>query len=161
MSQTAPPFADLVRRLLRERGLGLREFCRAVDVDPSFFSKVLAGKRSPPSEDAVLRRIALALELDPCELIVSAGRIPAEWSRLWEELPLLKAVDRLCQGADPLPAASSPAPAWSVQPAIRKPKRGETAPPFSRKAGETAPFSRVAGEPARPAGKIPFGDELL
>ncbi|MBI4422495.1 MAG: helix-turn-helix transcriptional regulator [Elusimicrobia bacterium] len=98
---TEPPFAALVRRRLDERGLGLREFCRAVRLDPSFFSKVLAGKRSPPSEDAVLRRIAGALELDACELIVAAGRIPSEWSRLWSERHVLEAVRRLCAGEAP------------------------------------------------------------
>ena len=165
MSDTsAPPFAALIRRLLRERGLGLREFCRAVEVDPSFFSKVLAGKRSPPSEDAVLRRIALELELDPCELIVSAGRIPREWSRLFHEPPLLQAVDRLCQGATPLSAVSSPVPAWSAQPAALTPpqegwskaggkgRRGEEA--RLRQAGEV----RGAGIPGAPKS---FGDELL
>ena len=45
------PFAGLVRSRMRERGVGLRELCRAVDVDPSYFSKVLADKRNPPSED--------------------------------------------------------------------------------------------------------------
>ncbi|MCX5788116.1 MAG: helix-turn-helix transcriptional regulator [Elusimicrobia bacterium] len=163
MSDTsAPPFAALIRRLLRERGLGLREFCRAVEVDPSFFSKVLAGKRSPPSEDAVLRRIALELELDPCELIVSAGRIPREWSRLFHEPPLLQAVDRLCQGATPLPAVSSPVPAWSAQPTAPTPYQGGRGKTRRTKEGDS--FSREAGEGGGEGKLTPpksFGEELL
>lgn len=102
-----PPFAEMVRRRMESRGLGLREFCRGVDLDPSFFSKVLAGKRSPPSEDDVLRRIARFLDLDACELIVAAGRIPREWDRLWTDRPLLEAVNRLCH-----PKASRPGGAY-------------------------------------------------
>ncbi|MBI5200901.1 MAG: helix-turn-helix domain-containing protein [Elusimicrobia bacterium] len=101
--ERALPFAEMVRRRMEARGLGLRELCRGVELDPSFFSKVLAGKRSPPSEDAVLRRIARFLELDACEVIVAAGRIPREWDRLWTDKPLLETVHRLVQGT-----ASSP-----------------------------------------------------
>ena len=90
------PFAGMVRRRMESRGLGLRELCRGVELDPSFFSKVLAGKRSPPSEDAVLRRIARFLDLDACEVIVAAGRLPREWDRLWTDRPLLETVRRLC-----------------------------------------------------------------
>lgn len=131
-----PPFAERVRRRMSERGLGLRELCRSVELDPSFFSKVLAGKRSPPSDDGVLRRIARLLELDACDLIVSAGRIPGEWSRLWTDRPLLDAVDRLCK-SEALPASRAAAAG----------------------SGERPPERRLAS----PDGRVRplFGDELL
>ena len=132
-SEPTPPFAAVVRRRLRERGLGLREFCRLVDVDPSFFSKVLAGKRSPPSEDAVLRRIAQTLELEPCRLIVSAGRIPAEWARLWDDPPLLDEVRQLVAEAG---SAAKPSGLAAHKPA--------------------APKGAPAPQPPKP-----FGEELL
>ena len=78
-------FAEVVRRRLAERGMGLRELCRSIGLDASFFSKVLSGKRNPPAEEKVLRQIAQALELDAPRLIVAAGRIPSEWERLWTE----------------------------------------------------------------------------
>lgn len=111
--ETPPsPFAGRIRRRLRERGLGLREFCRAADLDPSFFSKVLSGKRNPPSEESVLRRIAEALELDAPNLIVSAGRVPAEWRRLWEDPSLFSAVHRLaCAKTGAWKATGKPAAA--------------------------------------------------
>ena len=56
------PFARLVSDRMKERGLGLRELCREVSLDPSFFSKVLANKRNPPSEEDVLRKLADALK---------------------------------------------------------------------------------------------------
>ena len=89
-SEPELPFAALVTQGLKDRGLTLRAFCRAAELDPSFFSKVLSGKRSPPSEESVLRRIASLLGFDPAALIVAAGRIPAEWRPLWEDPELLR-----------------------------------------------------------------------
>ncbi len=128
------PFAEMVRRRMDSRGLGLRELCRGVDLDPSFFSKVLAGKRSPPSEDAVLRRIARFLELDACEVIVAAGRIPREWDRLWTDKPLMETVHRLCAGAG--------------------------AAPVNETTGDRPEASVSNGKP-KPRVSPPFGDELL
>lgn len=83
-----PAFAKLIQEGMGRKGISLRELCRGVPLDPSFFSKVLSGKRSPPGEEAVLRRLASLLELDPARVIVSAGRIPSDWQqdflRRWE-----------------------------------------------------------------------------
>ncbi len=124
MAESSLPFASLVTRGLKERGLTLRALCRAAELDPSFFSKVLSGKRSPPSEEEVLRRIAALLGMDPAELIVSAGRIPAEWRALWEDPELLRDIhSRMLEAASapPRPAAASPKgsrdarpPAWTA-----------------------------------------------
>ncbi len=100
---------------MAREGYTLRSFCRAVELDPSFFSKVLAGKRSPPSDEAVLRRIAAQLGLDGAELIVSAGRIPQEWSGLWTEPGLFALVHETACGRSPRrqpqarPAPAAPA----------------------------------------------------
>lgn len=93
------PFAARVLSGMRRRAMTLRGFCRAVALDPSFVSKVLSGKRSPPSEEAVLRRIAGVLDLDAVDLIVSAGRIPAEWRSLWRDERLFKDIHALATGA--------------------------------------------------------------
>ncbi|HAM35233.1 MAG TPA: hypothetical protein DEB40_13925 [Elusimicrobia bacterium] len=91
---------------MRGRGLTLRGLCREAGLDPSFFSKVLAGKRNPPSDEAALRRIALALEIDAVELIVSAGRLPSEWRALWDDPKLFGEVHARATGI-PVPADSS------------------------------------------------------
>ena len=109
MSESAP-FAGVVARAMRERGVTLRALCREVGLDASFFSKVLAGKRSPPVEEDVLRRIAAALGLEPAELVVAAGRIPAEWRGLWGDSALFAAMHSLAAGAPPA-AKARPAPA--------------------------------------------------
>lgn len=95
MSESSAPFSSRVADGMRLRGVTLRSLCRSAGLDPSFFSKVLSGKRSPPADEAVLRRIAGTLELDPAELIVSAGRIPAEWHALWEDPGLFRDIHAL------------------------------------------------------------------
>lgn len=92
------PFARRVAEGMRLNGLTLRAFCREVGLDPSFFSKVLSGKRSAPSEEDVLRRIAGRLNLDAAELIVAAGRIPAEWGAVLQDSALFRDMDQLATG---------------------------------------------------------------
>ena len=109
------PFSQRVGEGLKRSGMTLRELCRAVSLDPSFFSKVLAGKRSPPAEEDVLRRIAAALSLDAADLIVSAGRIPSEWQGVWTDPELFSRVHRLATGGVAAAAAWTPrAPASSA-----------------------------------------------
>lgn len=111
----APAFSRLVTDAMARRGLGLRELCRQAKLDPSFLSKVLAGKRNPPGEEDVLRRMAAALETDAVELFVAAGRIPSEWKNLTTNTELLRRVDAMMHSglsrkpvASPSRAAPSP-----------------------------------------------------
>ncbi|MFH2203770.1 MAG: helix-turn-helix transcriptional regulator [Elusimicrobiota bacterium] len=103
------PFADLVRARMKERGIGLRSLCRSVGVDPSYFSKVLAHKRNPPAEEEVLLKMAAELDIPATRLIVSAGRIPQEWHRLWSEPGLLRRISGMLAGASAAPPALKPA----------------------------------------------------
>lgn len=102
-----PPFARLVSDALAARGLGLRELCRRAKLDPSLISKVLAGKRSPPWDEAGLRRLAEALELDAAQLSVAAGRLPPEWAALSHDAELLRRVSALVSSRRPAAAATS------------------------------------------------------
>jgi len=119
MKTSAETFSRLVSQAMARHGLGLRELCRRAELDPSFFSKVLAGKRNPPSEEEPLRRLAEALGVAPVELIVAAGRIPTDWSALWSDPELLQAVNALAGRAErplrrralPVALVESPAPA--------------------------------------------------
>ena len=106
----SPPFASRVASGMRRKGLTLRRFCRDAGIDPSFFSKVLSGKRSPPAEEAVLRRIADLLGLDAAELIVAAGRIPSEWRALWADPELFREIHELATRAVPARAVPAAAP---------------------------------------------------
>lgn len=109
------PFSRLVTDAMTRRGLGLRELCRQAKLDPSFLSKVLTGKRNPPAEEDVLRRLAAALETDAVELLVAAGRIPSEWKSLTDNPELLRRVDAMMHSGHPrksipLPLKSAPSP---------------------------------------------------
>lgn len=114
------PFSRLVTDAMTRRGLGLRELCRQAKLDPSFLSKVLTGKRNPPAEEDVLRRMAVALETDAVELFVAAGRIPAEWKSLTDDPELLRRVDAIASSRShrgPVaPASKAPSPRFSAPP---------------------------------------------
>lgn len=103
-----PAFSRLVAEAMARRGLGLRELCRQAKLDPSFLSKVLAGKRNPPAAEDVLRRMAAALDADAVELLVAAGRIPSEWKSLTTDAELLRRVDAMASsGASRRPVLSA------------------------------------------------------
>jgi transcriptional regulator with XRE-family HTH domain len=124
------PFAAAVKEKMAEQGLGLRELCRLAGVDPSFLSKILAGKRSPPWEEAPLRRLAQALAMDPLRLIVAAGRIPSEWGALASDEDRLRAVHRLAtQSAAP---SISPAPVRQKPPEPRPTERSREGVPSAK-----------------------------
>ena len=115
----APAFSRLVTDAMARRGLGLRELCRQAKLDPSFLSKVLTGKRNPPAEEDVLRRMAAVLETDAVELFVAAGRIPSEWKSLTSNPELLRRVDAMMHSGHPrkqtpLPLRSVPSPRSST-----------------------------------------------
>lgn len=101
------PFAALVREAMAEKGLGLRELCRDAGLDASFFSKVLAGKRSPPSEEEALARLAACLGLDESRLVVAAGRLPAAWRAVQTDPGVFAAVDALLAGRPRRPSSWS------------------------------------------------------
>ena len=79
---------------------------------------MLTGKRNPPAEEDVLRRMAIALQTDAVELFVAAGRIPAEWSNLNSNPELLRRVDQMASSrvAAPRVLHASPARAAVVSP---------------------------------------------
>lgn len=126
-SYAAAPFGRMVRERMQTRGTGLRELCRSVGVDPSFFSKVLASKRSPPAEEETLRRVARALEIDETRLIVAAGRLPREWQRLWTDDALFDSVHAMASGMSPARRSSYE---------VSKPRDRVVVPPSRKELGE-------------------------
>ncbi len=102
------PFASEVVDGMRRRGLSLRKLCRLSGLDPSYFSKVLLGKRNPPSDEDALRRLAHALSLDARWLIVCAGRIPQEWGRLSRDKDVFSRVSGVLTGRAVPPEAAAP-----------------------------------------------------
>lgn len=76
-------FSKVVKKIMDEKRLGVREISRIAGMDASFLSKVLSGKRNPPSEEKVIKRLARALGIDYVYLMFLAGRIPSEFQEIF------------------------------------------------------------------------------
>lgn len=72
-------FGKVIKAGLKRNNVSLRCLSRRVGLDPSFLSKVLAGKRNPPTEERSLVKIARYLNCDADTLVLSAGRIPKKY----------------------------------------------------------------------------------
>lgn len=69
-------FNRAVKKGLKDKDISMRELARNSGLDVSFLSKMLSGKRNPPSREEDIRKMAKALEIKPEILIFAAGRIP-------------------------------------------------------------------------------------
>jgi HTH-type transcriptional regulator, competence development regulator len=68
-------FGTAIRSLREAKGLGLRQFARAIPIAPSYQSFIESGAVPPPS-DAVLVRMAELLDVSEQALFIRAGRLP-------------------------------------------------------------------------------------
>ena len=73
-------FGEFIKKRRIEKGLGLREFCKQIEMDASNWSKVERGVLSPPQDDEKLRNIAQALG-------IKSG------SKKWKEMKDLANID--------------------------------------------------------------------
>lgn len=80
-------FGQFVKKERLEKGIGLREFCRRLEVDASNWSKVERGVLQPPKDEAKLRKIATILDIHSDlekwqtlkdEASIDAGTIPKD-----------------------------------------------------------------------------------
>lgn len=85
-------FVDLVNTKIKNQRLSIRKVAKEIGIDASFFSKVLSSKRSPPTEEKVLRKLAKLLDVDPLLLIISTGTIPMELQPMMESPEFLKTI---------------------------------------------------------------------
>ena len=77
MTEEAPQFGKRLRELRIQARLTQRELAEKVGVDFSYLSKIENSVLPPPSEKVILE-LAEVLNADKDELIISAGRIPAD-----------------------------------------------------------------------------------
>ncbi|MDD4005160.1 MAG: helix-turn-helix transcriptional regulator [Elusimicrobiaceae bacterium] len=107
MSEQWCDFRQIVEQGIKRRGISLRELCRRAGTDASYLSKVLAGKRNPPEQAAVLNGLAEALELSPEIIFLSVGRIPPLWEKLRHDRAAFNSVNVFLAGGTQLPAAGA------------------------------------------------------
>lgn len=78
-------FIKAVKEALKKKGWSMRRAAREAGLDSSFLSKVLSGKRNPPSDERVIIRLAQKLDIDSDSLVIYAGRIPAKYQKDFEK----------------------------------------------------------------------------
>jgi HTH-type transcriptional regulator, competence development regulator len=82
----ARSFGETVRRLREERKIGLRQFAKMLGVSPTYVSQIERGELPPPAEDKV-KAMAKFLGQDADELLLLAGRMPADLSGIVQRRP--------------------------------------------------------------------------
>ncbi|MFH1415104.1 MAG: helix-turn-helix transcriptional regulator [Elusimicrobiota bacterium] len=83
-------FIILIKQSLDEKGMSLRELARRSGLDVSFLSKILNGKRNPPSNEKDIKKIAGILGLDQDRLLFAAGRIPSYLQKIFDNEDFIK-----------------------------------------------------------------------
>lgn len=103
----ATPFVQEVKKLLLERNMSLRALARSSALDVSFISKMLSGKRNPPSSEKDIRKIAEALYTNPERLILLAGRIPSSLYPLLKKDTFISYILSYCKDPGATSSASA------------------------------------------------------
>jgi transcriptional regulator with XRE-family HTH domain len=95
-------FADYLRKKRIEKGVGLREFARTIEIQPSNYSNIESGSLPPPKEE-IMQRIIKALGIKKgtsdyrkiCDL-AAKGRdeVPADLASLIKKNTLIPAMLR-------------------------------------------------------------------
>lgn len=70
-------FGSFLRNLRESKGLSLRKLAEAVEVEPSYISKVERDLVGPPGE-ATIKKIALVLEQNPDVMLAMSGKISSD-----------------------------------------------------------------------------------
>ena len=70
-------FVKIITSKMKEKNMGVRRLARECGIDASFISKVIQGKRNPPTDEKIIEKIAAVLLIDPTMLMIYTGRIPS------------------------------------------------------------------------------------
>lgn len=112
MAQGGGVFGEFVKSLRLEKDIGLREFCRRLDVDPSNWSKIERGLLAAPQEAEKLNQIAemLGIETESAlytefmdKAAVDAGVIPKDLLSDRDTLNSLPMLFRTVRSEKPTP----------------------------------------------------------
>ena len=69
---------ERIRRVRQERGLGLRETAKRIDISATYLSRIENCQESSPPAEKVIRELADLLEDNFDELMQLAGRVPED-----------------------------------------------------------------------------------
>ncbi len=75
----------LLRKLRKEKGVGIKEMAKTLDLNYTYISKIENSKAMPSSE--VLNKISNYFDYNQDELLLSAGRIPKDIEEILKNNP--------------------------------------------------------------------------
>lgn len=87
-------FGQRLRSIRREKHVSQRVLADQIGVNWTYLSKIEQGHMKPPSE-AVIRKIALALDTDADTLMNLAGKVPSDLKATLCDNPLLSELLRV------------------------------------------------------------------
>ena len=83
---TEENFGQRVRALREQAGISQRQFAFALDITPTYMSKIERGEFPPPSE-AVIKNMANMLKVDCDELLAYADKVDSELLKIIKDEP--------------------------------------------------------------------------
>src|SRR5689334_1055032 len=66
-----------IRQIRKASGIGIKSLAKAIQINPSYLSRIESGKVSP--SESSLRKISNALKCNEQELMLLTNRIPRDW----------------------------------------------------------------------------------
>ncbi|MFO0388542.1 MAG: helix-turn-helix domain-containing protein [Alphaproteobacteria bacterium] len=79
-------FGDIIKDLREDKGYSQRQFALALDITPTYMSKIERGEFPPPSED-VIKKMAQLLEHNSDDLLAYADKVDSELLAIIQQSP--------------------------------------------------------------------------
>ena len=77
-------FGDYIRKLRTDKGITQTEVAEKAGMQIRYLSRIENNRDNPPSEE-ILLRLATALDEDPHQMVVKAGKVPSDFKELITE----------------------------------------------------------------------------
>ena len=90
----AERLGDRIRRVRKERALGLRETADKIGISPTYLSRIETMEEKSPPAERVLKKLADLLEDDFDALMQLAGRVPEDLEKVITSNPAMPEVLR-------------------------------------------------------------------
>jgi HTH-type transcriptional regulator, competence development regulator len=81
-------FGERLRGLRVERRVNQKDLAAAAGIDVTYLSKLENSRLEPPAEETI-RRLAIALEVEPTELLLLAHKVPSDLKPIITASPMV------------------------------------------------------------------------
>lgn len=93
-------FGQMVRTLRKERSISQKDLADGAGIDFTYLSKIENEHMDPPSAETI-ERIAARLDVDATDLLIAAGKIPADVAAIVLSSPSVSALLRAGRNYSP------------------------------------------------------------